>query len=204
MTRRFRVTQKGGKLQRWEDNLASPTKALKQIGALMVAESQKSFKDQKHGDQAWQPRRVPNVFGIIADLAHGERIKKRRFDARPALHDKGRLKSSITFTVRGDDAVEVGTTIAYAAAHQFGHEVESETITDDVQLKLEAWLGTKDGAPWWKSLSYLLKMKYLGKKLKAKLPARPFVGITTQTHADIKEAVGIDIFEIGRRRGGSR
>lgn len=200
MARRFRIVDKGGKIRRWEENLERPEAALKQIGALMVAESQRAFKDQKFGETHWQARTVPNTFGIIADLARGEQIKKRRFEPRPALMDKSRLRSSITFTLRGKDAVDVGTNIEYGAKHQFGLETESETITEEVQIKLERWFGTKAGGPWWRALRYLLRVEYLGKKLKMTLPARPFVGITKQTQADIEEAVGVDIFETGRRR----
>ena len=190
--------EKGAKVKRWERNLDKPTKALKQIGALMVAESQRAFKAQTFDGKAWPPRSDVNVFGIIADFHAGKRAPpQRRFQTRPALRDTGRLAASITFNVIGNRAVEVGTNLPYAEVHQTGGEVESMPITERVQKSLWAWL--KDKGPELKSrLGWLLNKKFRGTKLTMEVPARPFVGITKQLRKDVKQIIGVHILESRR------
>ena len=122
-----RVTFKpGAKLQRIEKKLDDPVVALNKIGIFMVAESQRAFKDQSHGDASWDERAPVNIFGIIADFAQGKKKPAaRRFETRPALINTGQLRRSIAHNVIGN-AVEVGTNLDYAAVHQFGGETESE------------------------------------------------------------------------------
>ena len=82
--------------------LDNPQAALKQIGILMVAESQRAFKAQQFGAKKWDQRAPVNVFGIIADFTAGKtKPPNRRFDQRPALRDTGRLSSSIAYQVKG-------------------------------------------------------------------------------------------------------
>ena len=92
--------KKGAKIERWEAALKNPKKALTQIGALMVSESQRAFRAQKFGKDVWQERAVPNIYGIISDFHRGvSNPPKRRFEPRPALTDTGRLSKSIAFKV---------------------------------------------------------------------------------------------------------
>lgn len=192
--------EQGAKLRRWEKKIDDPAKALKQIGALMVGESQDAFKRQKFGDAPWKPRAVPNVYGIISDFAGGAKEPKaRRFQSQPALRDTGRLAQSISFRVVGR-VVEVGSNVEYAATHQHGGATESETITQAMQKAIWKWLKSKGGR-WKSDLGWLLNRKFTGQKLKGRVPARPFVGVTKQTIADVKEVVGVEIFEV---RNGSR
>lgn len=83
MTEEF---EKGAKIERIESKLANPEVALRQVGALMVAESQRAFRDQKFGEKAWDARKGKiNVFGIIADFYEGKKSPPaRRFESRPA------------------------------------------------------------------------------------------------------------------------
>ena len=102
-----RVTfKKGAKVGRIEKNLDNPKAALEQIGVLMVAESQRAFKEQQFGAKKWDQRAPVNVFGIIADFHIGGRAKppERRFDRRPALIDTGAngLLGSIAHQVKGN------------------------------------------------------------------------------------------------------
>ena len=92
---------------------------LKGIGALVVADSQTSFKNQRLGAEAWAPRQAPNVAGIVGDLNVGRTPPSRRFSPRPALIDTGRLRQSINFRV-GEDSVTVGSALQYAALMQEG------------------------------------------------------------------------------------
>lgn len=192
--------EQGAKLRRWEKRIENPEVALKQIGAMMVAESQDAFKAQKFGKTAWKPRAVPNVYGLIADFAGGaKQPKPRRFESRPALRDTGRLASSINFRVSGK-VVEVGSNLPYAGTMHAGGSTTSETITKAVQEAIHRWL-KNSGSRWKTRLGWLLNKKFTGAKLEGKVPARPFVGVTRQTIADVKEVVGVKIFEVkhGRR-----
>lgn len=189
---------RGDKIRGWEKRLDNPDKALKQIGALMVAESEYAFREQGMHDKRWPERAEVNVFGIIADLTLEGRNTppKRRFDSRPALKDTGRLARSIAFRVVSTNAVEVGTNLEYAAVHNFGGTVESKPITETVQKKLAKWLRGK-GAKYRDKLGFLLSEKMRGEKLEMDVPKRQFVGITKQTIQDVAEAVGAHIFGAG-------
>jgi phage gpG-like protein len=187
---------KGAKIARWERALENPIATLKAIGSLMTAESQRAFVDQRFGDEAWQPRRVPNVLGIIADFHAGKsEPPQRRFEDRPALANTGRLRSSIAFRVVGTDTVVVGSNLPYASVHQHGGRVESETMTESVRELLARWLRGK-GARWRERLGWLLNRKLLGQRLESTVPARRFVGITDKTIEGVREAVAVTIFEV--------
>lgn len=188
--------EKGAKIEAIERALVDKTAALKQIGTLMVAESQDAFRNQKLGDKAWKERGTPNVFGIIRDFADGRREPPaRRFERRPVLMDTGRLRQSIAWRVMASgDVVEVGTNLPYAAVHHRGGEVESATITQSMQAAIWQWL-KGSGKQHKRTLGWLLNKKFSGKKLKATVPARPIVGITADTIADVREVVGVTIAE---------
>ena len=187
--------KKGGKVERWEKALHNPQAALKQIGVLMVAESQQSFRDQKHGRDKWKGRAPINVYGIISDFAKGSTPPARRFETRPVLKDTGRLSNSIAFKLSGGNTVEVGTNLSYAGVHQHGGAIESETISKSVQSALNKWLKPKDKSLK-RNLGWLLNKKFTGEKLKGEVEARPFVGITKQTIQDVHEVIGVKIMEV--------
>lgn len=187
--------KKGEKVSRIERKLGNPSAALKQIGALMVSESQRAFKLQEFGGKRWDPRAPVNVFGIIADFHAGKRKPPaRRFEPRPALRDTGRLASSIAFRVVGD-TVEVGSNLPYASVHQTGGEVESKPITQTVRTNLWAWL-KKQSKDLKRRIGWVLNPKFKDKTIKGEVPARPFVGITKQTREFVREAVGVSIMEV--------
>lgn len=185
----------GDKVQRVQHNLEQPSATLKQIGALMVAESQRAFREQRFGKDTWRPRASVNVFGILADFAAGRKAPPaRRFEPRPALRDTGRLASSISFRLVSDSVVEVGTNVEYAAVHQTGGTVESEKITPDVQSALWAWLKGR-GKDHKDRLGWLLNRKYTDTRLTAEVPARPFIGVTDRLQEYVRRAVGVNIVE---------
>lgn len=191
-----RVTlKKGAKIEGLEKRVENPEPMLKQIGAMMVAESQQAFREQAFGGKAWRARGPINVFGIIADFAEGRRSPPdRRFQTRPALVDKGRLAASIAFRLVSQDTVEVGSSLPYAQAHQAGEEVESETITEKVQDRLWDWLQSQ-GKDRKRALGWLLNAKFRGKRITTQVPKREFVGITKQTIEDVKEVVRVALVE---------
>lgn len=193
-----RVTfEQGAKLKRINGKLVDPSKALKQIGVMMVAESQASFKAQKFGNRKWRERGKINVFGIISDFAQGRRKPPaRRFETRPALRDTGRLANSIAFAVKGK-VVEVGTVVPYASLHNFGGVSKSEKITPTIQQGIWSWL-KKQNRELKSRLGWLLNKKFRNQQLETRVPKRQFVGVTMQTRKAIKKTIGVDIMEVGR------
>lgn len=194
-----RVTfKKGGKITRIEKNLKSLRTALTQVGVIMVAESQKAFRDQSFGGKKWPARAVPNVYGIIADFAAGKKKPPdRRFEKRPALMDTGALARSIAFRLSGANAVIVGTQLKYASAHQYGGKIESEKLTPPVRKALWAWL-KRQSKDLKQKLGWLLNKKLKGKSLKGTVQARPFIGVTAATRRTVKKLVGVTIMEVKR------
>jgi phage gpG-like protein len=189
--------EQGAKLKRIGSKLVDPSKALKQIGVMMVAESQASFKAQRFGQKAWRERGKVNVFGIIADFAQGRRKPPaRRFQTRPALRDTGRLANSMAFQVKGK-IVEVGTNVPYASLHNFGGVSKSEKISGTVRKNLWAWL-KKQNNELKGRLGWLLNRKFKDQQLEQKVPKRQFVGVTLQTRKAIQKTVGVEIMEVGR------
>jgi len=192
------VFEPGAKLDRIGRKLSDPTPALKQIGALMTAESQAAFRAQQFGKNVWRERAPVNVFGIIADFHAGRRQPPaRRFESRPVMQDTGRLAQSIAWQLVGASAVEVGTNLPYARELHRGGEVESKPITETVQQSLWAWLRTQ-GRERKRQLGWLLNRKFRNRTLKHTVPARPIVGVTQETREGIRLAIGVEIMEVGR------
>lgn len=186
----------GAKLGRWEEHLTRPEAALKQIGAMMTAESQQAFRDQKFGDKAWAPRSVPNVMGIIADFAAGKKNPPaRRFESRPAMVDTASMRNSIAFRLVSQQVVEVGVNRPQANVLHAGGAIESKPIDERVRQGLMAWFKGQ-GKQWRSRLGWLLNPKFAGQTLKSKVPARPMVGVTKQTIEDVQDAVGLRIMEV--------
>lgn len=187
---------KGEKVNQWERNLDNPRAALTKIGAMMVAESRAAFKAQKFGQQRWSARAPINVYGIIADFAAGKKKPpNRRFESRPALRDTGHLLRSIAHKVLSHRVVEVGTVVPYAAVLHSGGTIESKPITKSVQDAVGKWL-KKGGKEYARELGWILNKKFTGETLKGEVEARPIVGITKQTKADIRELIGVHVMEV--------
>ena len=166
---------------------------LTRIGAILEAGAQAAFSDQKFGSVAW-PHRYPNqaepfvnLAGALSDFAAGSsNPKSRRFSRRPAVMDTGRLLRSIRSRVTGRDRVEVGTTVEYAPAHQWGG-VTSQPVTDDAKKKIAAWLLTPGGKPYMSKMTFLLQKNRA--TLDTKVAHRPFLGVTATMEKDITSAV---------------
>lgn len=188
----------GDKVRRFQSQLDAPEESLEAVGLIMVAGSQAAFKSQRFGKADWKQRGKRNTFGIIADFAGGAKSpKKRRFDRRPALMDKGfggGLVSTISHRVMGK-IVEVGANKPYADVHQVGGKSKSEIVTKNVQSLLFKWLKSKGGSDH-QSLAWILNKKFTGKRLETDVPARPYIGLTILMVEDIKEAVGVNVMEV--------
>lgn len=184
----------GRKYRRIKGVLDDPRPILTKIGVIMVAESQEAFVKQQFGEDVWRPRRVPNLFGILNDIANNKTPPKRRFDARPALKDTGDMARKIDKRLIGNFVVEVGSNQPYAALMHHGGTSKSVVLSDRVRAALWAWL-KKGGRKYRKELGWVLNRKFRGKQLTAEIPPRPFVGLTRQTIADVHEIVGVTIRE---------
>lgn len=175
---------------------------LDQIGALALARAQRAFREQRGPGGAWPPRGVPNIAGIVADLASGGSIKSRRFDARPALRDTGRLLGSLAFRRIASNAIEVGTTVPYASLHQRGGE-SSQRVPRSIIEPLARFLrrtrkaGRKAGASQAsrdrndaaKRLGFLFHLARTGAPLITRVPARRFIGVTDEDRAEYERVV---------------
>jgi phage gpG-like protein len=194
--------QEGDSLRGLRSGLAEPRILLTEIGKFLKAKSAATFRDQGRGAKKWGERGVPNVAGILSDLAAGKNPPARRFQPRPVLADTGMLKRSIDFRVVAKKAVEVGSTLPYAGVHQHGGETKSPFITATMQARLWSWMkrgrGSKDPATKElrdakKSLGWLLNKNLRGSRLTFKIAARPFVSLEDSDVVEIREQLGIGV-----------
>jgi phage gpG-like protein len=130
-----------------------PERTLKLIGARMKRICQDHFQSQKNLDGSpWPP---------LSEIT----ISLRRKRSNVPLRDTGRLKNSIGIAVKGA-SVSVGTNVAYAETHQFGHE---GTYTKEPDKK--------KGRKWSKTLSAAAR-EAIKKNVEAQdrsIPAREFI-----------------------------
>lgn len=189
---------RGNKIRRMESALSNPKRALRQIGFIMVAQAEEAFRDQAWDGQPWPPRHVPNYFGVIRDFYEGRKEPpKRRWDPRPALRDTGALMRSVTHRIVGPDTVEVGSAKPYSKIQNEGGPIESLPINDRVRANLAAWLKKKRrNKDIQKQFGWLLNKKFRDKTLKSTAPKRQFLGLTKRTIEDIKDIVGVEVFEV--------
>ena len=132
--------------------LDNPLPFLRQVGVLFLAESQKAFRQQALGADAWPERINPNIPGILRDLEKGPSVKGRRFEGRPAVIDTNTLRRSLapaTQTplprkVGSMFQVVVGTNVPYASKQQEGG-VESIRITPTMKRNLAILLRRQRG-----------------------------------------------------------
>lgn len=189
----YEIFDEGDRVRRWIRSLDKPERALKQVGVLMVAESQGAFKRQGFGRKKWQARAPINVYGIIADFSQPKAPPSRRFDDRPALTDTGQMRKTIDFDFLGVKEIEVGSNLDHSGVLNFGGPIESKPLTETVQRRISRWLKTQSRQVR-RQLSKLVRPSMTGKTLKGEVPARPFVGLTDQTVDDIIEVLGDDLF----------
>ena len=81
--------------------------AFREIGTGIVDEARLGFKESK------------DPYGTPWQRLKASTIKRRRKGSSQPLLDTGRLRNSIAFRLVGN-GVEVGTSVRYAAIHQFG------------------------------------------------------------------------------------
>ncbi len=117
---------------------------LNTTGEFLVKQSVKSFQDQKkQGGKKWQQRggsgKVKNIAGLLEDFRVASKPKSRRFEARPAVIDTGRLRMSIAKRIDSNKSVVIGTTVPYAEKQLLGGKVKIE-ITKPMRKRFVKWL----------------------------------------------------------------
>lgn len=179
MARKFVELDEGDRIRAVGKSIDRTAPALNAIGALLVLQSQRSFRQQRKGGFRWRPRAVPNVAGIVSDLARGANPPSRRFTPRPALVDTGALRRSITFRVIGN-TVEAGSNLSYASLQQEGG-TSTLPVTDRVKKGVAKLIKQKPQLA--EALGFLLSPKTT--QLRVRVPARPFVLVTREDLAEI-------------------
>jgi hypothetical protein len=144
----FRALEKGTRLQAIERAFDDPRDVLRGIGALLVKETKKAFREQRLGSVRWKTRgetgMVPNWPGLLEDF--GPRGKTnppdRRFEPAPVLKDWGDLARSFAQdpVLIGDDTVEHGSALPYADVLHAGGESETAEITAALQERMWDWM----------------------------------------------------------------
>lgn len=90
-----------------------PTKALKQIGEVMVTSVQKNFASEGR----------PERWASLSLMTLAMRRNKNKSSVK-ILQDTGMLKNSITYALRNDDTeLAIGTNVVYAKIHQEGGKI---------------------------------------------------------------------------------
>jgi phage gpG-like protein len=187
-------------LENLRARLANPVPLMQAVGVYLVGAAQRAFKNQGRGGEAWADRSVPNRFGILADLQAGKQPPERRWDARPAGVDTGRLRSSIDYRVEGMRVI-VGSRLSYASDVQLGGARQVE-LTPELRSALAAWLRKLSGAAKRaRKGSYPAKeARYQAARasfgplfhsgvLTADVPARPYLMITDEDRQRIRGLV---------------
>ena len=108
-------------------------------------------------------------------VARTSRLKKRRFEPRPAGMDTGSLRRSMSFRATPlpkGGLVEVGSVLPYAGRVQFGGE-SRQPITATIKANMAKFLRSKQGRGFRPKLGPLFRRE----TLITKAGARPFIGI---------------------------
>lgn len=176
-----------------------PARLLKRIGVILLASSQAAFDEQKFGNVQWperyahQARPVLNIAGAIADLSDNDQIKDRRFDPRPAGIDTGALRNSLSpfagGAMQAGYAIQVGSTLPYAALIHGGGDSEPQQLTATVRDNLTLWLEREGTSDRGQLVKERLGFVYTEEEHVTEVMARPFIGITDASRLEINEMI---------------
>lgn len=110
-------------LQRLGERARDLSPAFREIGEGVKADAALRFKDSRDPyGAAWVPLKPATI------------ARRRKRSTKPLL-DTGRLRNSIASRLLGGAGVEVGTSVAYAAIHQFGGEISFGARSIRVRLR---------------------------------------------------------------------
>ena len=163
MTARLRLEYEDGAasaaLRRIASRLRDPAPALDAVGASLAASARLRFRSGRGPDGApWKPS------------------ARARREGGQTLVDTARLARSIAHRVSGR-AVEVGTNVAYASAHQFGARTPPRTIRPRNRKALAFRVGGR------------LLIRKSARHPGSTIPARPFLGADAADRREIARIV---------------
>jgi len=143
------------------------------LGEYLQASTQKRFKTQTAPDgTAWQP-------------LQSRYARRKKYAKDKILTLRGYLRSGIHYQVTGDAEVEVGSNTKYAAIHQLGGEIDMPERQASVRYRSVAG----------RTLFASKKHKKATEKTVTvpvhfvKIPARPFLGISTADDSEVRDIV---------------
>lgn len=152
------------------------------VGAELDAAAARAFAEQRSpkGDP-WRARSVPNVAGLLEDLAGGRPPQAKRFRDRPALVDTGALARSVGYRLEAGRVVPVAA-VPYARLHAEGG---TSTITVDTTTRRAAlrWLASTRQP---KAVRARVAAAVAEDVLTIRVPARPFLGADAKARRRIR------------------
>jgi len=173
--------------------LEHPEPLLQRWGAILVSDSQRSFREQQFGSIRWPERYegkgtkpFVNLATALDHMNRGSPPKKRHLQRRPALIDEGGtgLRGSITSRVIGSDTIEVGSVSKHASLHQSGG-VDDQPVTLTAKKTLVKWLKTATGKPYRKAMGFLFRREVLS----TQVYQRPFIGVSERAEGQIRNSL---------------
>lgn len=185
----------GNSVRALSDRLDDLGPALHGAGAYLVSQVQRAFREQRRGSHEWPERMSPNVPGIVSDLNRGAAILQRRFEARPALSDTGRLRQSISYRISGKDQVYVGSSVTYADVHHFG-KLTQHRLTPAGRGRLAELLRRRP------ELRPDLGWLFHTPAFDVRVRARPFLAVTDDDRRVVQEIVEDYLAEIDAEDNG--
>jgi phage virion morphogenesis protein len=162
-----------------EGRLKNMVPALKQIGEHMLLATEGRFaKEQSPQGVKWAPLKPSTL---------------KRKKGPKILTESAMLRGTIRWQLMGANAVAIGTDRPYGRIHQIGGTItqgaRSELFTRNRRKSGAFKKGTKEG------------QGFTFKKRKIKIPARPYLGISSADQAIISEIVMDNILAGGRAKG---
>lgn len=161
------------KLQRMADGDTGDL--MHRLGSYLQVSSQKRFDkgNQKAPDGTpWQ--------ALKARYA-----SRKKYNKDKILTLRGYLRRSIHYQPIGTDAVEVGTTVEYAAIHQFGGTITQNPQSRTVRYRSVAGRVLFAG----KNDTGATERRVTRSAYQVNMPARPFLGISADDEAGIQTII---------------
>lgn len=121
-------------LGRFRLSLQQNEELMSEIGAAMLLSVRKTFRHQGVPDHSWVPLAASTI----------KRDPKKYGPGHKLLIDSGALLNSITYRVASTGSVTIGTSLIYAAVHQFGSRDRRAAIGPKTKAEAEATVKVKD------------------------------------------------------------
>ncbi|QNI34532.1 phage virion morphogenesis protein [Alloacidobacterium dinghuense] len=122
-------------LGRFRLSLQENEELMRELGAAQLVSIRRTFREQGSPAGSWVPL-SPNTI---------KRNPRKYGDGHKLLIDKGTLLNSITYRVQ-TGAVVIGTSLKYAAVHQFGSRDRSVAIGPQTEAESKATVDVKAGS----------------------------------------------------------